>query len=247
MTTVMVVGLPGSGCSTLTAALRTRGLAAQEVALGAGQWLARAEDQPSVRPDIELDAGRRQDSDGAGFAGMGVDAVIVAASARDGINDELAATWEGLAENYIPRILVWTFSDVGRADDDDMRAIAERVLGEPTTAVALPLADDSDDFAGVLDLRDWQISDAAGVREADAEHRDAAASLRDELIDAVLTIVDDESALAQRMSGMEPSARRLRSLVAQAFRSGQFVPSMAVKATEPMVGIDVLADVLRSM
>jgi len=37
----------------------------------------------------------------------------------------------------------------------------------------------------------------------------------------------------------------LRALVAQAFRSGQFVPSMAVKATEPMIGIEVLADVLR--
>ena len=242
---VLVLGLPGSGCSSLTAALRAYGLDAHESALGAQQWPTSAPSQLDSDPVSTRDDAANQESEWPAHMRSHVDAVVVAASARDGINDELASTWEALAENYIPRILVWTFSDVGRADDDDMRAIAERVLGEPTTAVALPLADDLDDFAGVLDLRDWQISDAGGVRDADAEHRDAAANLRDELIDAVLTVVDDESAVAQRMSGMEPNATRLRALVAQAFRSGQFVPSMAVKATEPMIGIEVLADVLR--
>lgn len=218
----LVFGLPASGRTSLVAALKAVGVDARE---------ASADDLAS-RSEAAADAP--------------MPCVVVTASARDGISGELADMWEAVAERYQPRVLVWTFSDVGRADDDDMRAIAERVLGEPSTAVALPLADDDDEFAGALDLRDWTITDAAGQRPADAEHREAAASLRDELIDAVLTVVDDEAALGQRMAGMEPSPARLRALVGQALRSGQFVPSMSIKATGAAIGVGLLADLLRS-
>ena len=222
MVNALVLGLPGSGRTSVVAALRAAGVDARE----------------ADADDLTLT--------GDGAAAEPLPCVVVTASALDGISGELADMWEAVAERYQPRVLLWTFSDIGRADDDDMRAIAERVLGEPSTAVALPLADDDEEFAGVLDLRDWTITDAAGQRPADAEHREAAASLRDELIDAVLTVVDDEAALGQRMSGMEPGPARLRALVGQALRSGQFVPSMSIRATDPAIGIDVLADILRS-
>ena len=216
------MGLAGSGCTTLAAALNEAGLSAQELAIDS----VTASDSPDIPQHC---------------------VVVVTASARDGISDILARAWEQLAELYVPRVLVWTFADVGRADDDDMRAIAERVLGEPTTAVALPLADDDEELAGVLDLRDWTIVDAQGRRAAETEHREAAASLRDELIDAVLTVTDDEAALNQRVSGMEPNPARLRTLVSHAIASGQFIASMTVKADSPRVGIEVLADLLRDV
>lgn len=243
---VLVTGLPGSGRSTLTAALRAAGIEAREAELDAAILAQTEPELGSAQISPQLTVEQFSGLQPTQQAMAPTEVVVVAASARDGISEQLANTWEVLAENYVPRILVWTFSDIGRADDDDMRAIAERVLGEPTTAVALPLADDSDEFAGVLDLRDWRIRDTAGERDADFEHREAAANLREELIDAVLTVTDDESALAQRISGMEPNASRLRNLVAQALSSGQFVPSMAIKATEPAVGIEVLCDVILS-
>lgn len=165
--------------------------------------------------------------------------VVFTVSARDGLPNSAADSWELLAESFTPRILVWTFADVGRADDDDMRAIAERILGEPTFAIALPLADDNDDFAGVLDLRDFAIHDGSGIRAADNEHRDLAQSLADELMDAALTAVDDSAALETRRLGLHLSASRVSTLITDAIKSGQLVVSMPVKAVGETVSESV--------
>jgi len=175
--------------------------------------------------------------------------VVFTVSARDGLPNSAADAWELLAESFTPRMLVWTFADVGRADDDDMRAIAERVLGEPTFAIALPLADDNDDFAGVLDLRDFVIHDSTGTRAADNQHRDLAQSLADELMDAALTAVDDSAAMETRRSGMHLSASRVSTLISDAIKSGQLVVSMPVNAVgetaADTVGVSLLASILR--
>jgi hypothetical protein len=78
---------------------------------------------------------------------------------------------------------------LGRADDDDMRAIASELLGEPTTAdgtATWPMTTRNL-------LACWTCETAAsqwtrpGRREADAEPPGMRqSSLRDELIDAVL-------------------------------------------------------------
>ena len=254
MSSVQVYGQPGSGRTSLANALREFGIDAHECEFPA---LAFREADPGIA-DLgavdEGDSGEGAFGDGAAPAVSPAEVdslVVLAASARDGIDAPLADWWEELAESFTPRLLVWTFTDVGRADDDDMRAITERILGEPNYAVALPLADDDDEFAGVLDLRDASIHEAGSagstVRPADAEHESIAAPLLDELIDAVLANSDDESALASRMAGMSLSPQRLRQLLAAAMAGGTVVVSMPVRAVAPLIGVDVLADVIAAV
>ncbi|NDB19057.1 MAG: hypothetical protein EB027_07360, partial [Actinobacteria bacterium] len=64
--------------------------------------------------------------------------------------------------------------------------------------------------------------------------------------DAVLANTDDESALAGRMAGMSLSPQRLRTLLSDAIAAGTVVVSMPVRAVSPMIGVDVLADVIAS-
>jgi len=245
VSSVRVYGQPGSGRTALAAALRQAGIDARECELPT----LSSESGPDA-PEGSFDDATRTVAGEGDARQPGPTVVVLAASARDGVGVELGAWWEELAESFTPRVLVWTFTDVGRADDDDMRAITERLLGEPNYAVALPLADDDDEFAGVLDLRDASIheSSAGGtvVRSADAEHETIAAPLLDELIDAVLANTDDESALAGRMAGMSLSPQRLRTLLSDAIAAGTVVVSMPVRAVSPMIGVDVLADVIAS-
>lgn len=244
MRSVQVFGQAGSGRSSLAFALSAAGVEAVEY-----DFPATAIDPA---PGAGFDATRTPEEFGEDFAADDLNnsaLVVLAVSARDGLETGVASWWEELAESFTPRLLVWTFTDVGRADDDDLRAITERVLGEPNYAVALPLADDEDEFAGVLDLRDATIHEVSGdgvsVRAADSEHEAIAAPLRDELIDAVLANTDDEVALTSRMAGMSLSPQRLTQLLSDAIAAGTVVVSLPVRAVAPTIGVDVLADVIQ--
>jgi elongation factor G len=182
-----------------------------------------------------------------------MDVFILVASAQQGLDGAMGEAWERAAERGIPRILAITHLDVGRVDDDEMRLIAERVLGEEALALTLPLADDEEEMAGTLMLTTMIIHDeVAGIsREADSEHRDIAGATRDKLVEAVLSNTEDEALLAQALIGLEPSPTRLDEEVHVLLAKGIVAVSFPVVTVpnghRPPVGIRDLASTLQRL
>jgi elongation factor G len=181
---------------------------------------------------------------------LDMDILLLVASAQLGLDGAMGDVWERAAERAIPRIMAITHLDVGRVDDDEMRLIAERVLGEEALALTLPLADDDEEMAGTLMLTTMIIHDeVAGIsREADAEHRDIAGATRDKLVEAVLANTEDEALLAQALIGLEPSPSRLDEevhvLLAKGIMAGSFPVVTVPNGHRPPVGIRDLARTL---
>jgi elongation factor G len=178
------------------------------------------------------------------------DVLVLVASAQQGLDGASGEAWERAAEMTIPRIMAITHLDVGRVDDDEMRLIAERVLGEEVLALNLPLADDDEEMAGTLMLTTMLIQDevAGVIREADAEHREIAGATRDKLVEAVLSNTDDEVLLSQGLLGMEPSPARLDEEVHALFSRGVLALSFPMvtvpNGDRPPVGVRDLANTL---
>jgi elongation factor G len=178
------------------------------------------------------------------------DAVLLIASAAQGLDDTAVDAWERAAEMAIPRILVITHLDVGRVDDDEMRLIAQRILGEEIVPLVLPLADDDEELGGTLTLTTMLIRDEVSglLREADSEHRDIAGPTRDRLVETVAANTEDLGLVQQFMLGLEPSPERLDAEVHALAAAGAIALAMPVAAAptegRPAVGVRELADVL---
>lgn len=221
-TTVVVLGAVGSGRHTLVAAL--------EPLVDGAQW----------------------SHDATRLSGSTADCVlVVTASALQGMDGSVAEAWERAAESAVPRILVITHLDVGRVDDDEMRLIAERILGEDLLPLHLPLADDDEEIAGLLTLTTMVIHDEANglVREADAEHREIAGPARDRLLEAVVANTAEESLVANALLGLDPSPERLDAEFHELVSAGVLAVAVPVVAApldgRPVVGVEALAALLR--
>lgn len=175
------------------------------------------------------------------------DALLLVASAAQGVDGSAAAAWEHAAEQSLPRLMAMTHLDVGRVDDDEMRLIAERVLGEELLPLTLPLADDDEELAGTLTLTTMVIRDehAGLVRDADAEHREIAGAARERLVEAVLANTANETLVSSALLGIEPSPERLDAELMSLARQGVLALALPVVATpidgRPAVGLNELA------
>ena len=176
------------------------------------------------------------------------DACILVASAEQGFSPAITDAWHRCAEDFIPRICVWTHIDSGRADDDEMRAMAERVLEEDVFPLALPICGDDDEFVAVLDLPAQQIHLAhEPARPADAEHVSLSAPMRDELMEAAAATTDDSRIIEQLNLGLTIDGDRAWDLITAAVRSGQLAVAVPTRPIEPHIGITVLQRLLSQL
>lgn len=178
------------------------------------------------------------------------DLLIMVASAAQGIDVAAADMWERAAEQGAARLLVISQLDIGRTDDDEMRLIAERILGEELLPYTLPLADDDEEFAGTLTLSTMMIRDehAGTTRPADDEHVAIAADTRERLIEAVLANTDNDLLVRNAMLGLSMSPEALDEELLTLVRAGAIALSLPVIAVSvdgrPTVGVHELRDVL---
>lgn len=167
---------------------------------------------------------------------------VLVASAEQGISPAPLAAWLACAEEFVPRVCVWTHIDSGRADDDEMRAIAERMLDEDVLPLALPIADDDEEFVAVLDLpgQKLHVGDSAAAQPADPEHISLSGDLRDELLAAAAATADDDLAIEQMQLHLLLDEQRAWALAVAAVATGQLALAVPVDAAH-MVGTRILA------
>lgn len=181
------------------------------------------------------------------------DVLILVASAAQGVDSSAAHMWEVAAEFGCPRLLVISQLDIGRTDDDEMRLIAERVLGEDVLPFTLPLADDEEELAGTLTLTTMVIRDelAGTTRPADDEHVSIAADTRERLVEAVLANTENEALVRNAMLGLSMAPEQLEQELFQLVSGGVISLSLPVIPVQvsgrPTVGISELKALLAQL
>lgn len=169
-------------------------------------------------------------------------AVLLVLSPAQGVDARTLALWHDAERAELPRLVVLTQLDRPGADADEAVAVCRRVLGETVLPLQLPLHDDDGAVAGLLDLLALEVSEPAGHRPAEPEHRSLVAGLRDELLEAVLTGSEDDDAFDLLTSGDVPPEVLARELPAAVAR-GDLQP-VAVAVPPRGVGVADLLDLL---
>lgn len=169
-------------------------------------------------------------------------AVLLVLSPAQGVDARTVALWHDAEHAELPRLVVLTQLDRPGVDADEAVAVCRRVLGETVLPLQLPLHDDDGAVAGLLDLLTLEVSEPAGHRPAEPEHRSLVAGLRDELLEAVLTGSEDDDAFDLLTAGDVPPEVVARELPAAVAR-GDLQP-IAVAVPARGVGVPDLLDLL---
>jgi elongation factor G len=265
---VAVVGPAGAGKTTLVEALLARAGAIPrpgrvedgtttcdtepvEVRTGRSVTLAVAQLEHGGHKLNLLDTPGTPDLVGELRAGLrAADAALFVVSAAGGVDAVTAQLWEECDAVGMPRAVVVTQLDRPRADFDEAVAVCQRVLGEPSGDIVVPLHlpvhDDDGAVAGVVDLLTQRISDSSSgervVRDADPEHLPLLTTARDELIEAVIAESEDEGLMEAYLAGevdVDVLVRDLETAVAR----GHLHPALAVVAPAD-IGTSELLDLL---
>jgi elongation factor G len=175
------------------------------------------------------------------------DAVLFVVSAVGGLDAVTAQLWQECAAVGVPRAVVVTQLDRPRADFDEAVALCQRVLDEAVLPVHLPMHDDDGGVAGLISLLDEAVADSSSgervERPADPEHVALIASLRAELIEAVIGESEDETLLDRYLAGEQLDPQVLRADLATAVGRGHFHPALAAAPLQG-VGLVELLDLL---
>ena len=175
------------------------------------------------------------------------DGVLFVVSAAGGLDAVTAQLWSECAAVGIPRTVVITQLDRPRADFDDTVALCQRVLDEAVLPLHLPMHDDDGAVAGLIDLLHQQVVDHSSgervERPADPEHVQLIASLRAELVEAVIGESEDETLLDRYLEGEELDPAVLVADLHTAVARGHFHPALAC-APLAGVGVQELLDLL---
>lgn len=222
--TVWVCGINGSGVRSVAVALSALTFADSTARASIEPIIVRSSTAPEELPDL----------------------CILVASAEQGISPDVLPTWHRCAEEFIPRICVWTHIDTGRTDDDEMRLIAERMLEEDVFALSLPVSGDDEELVGVLDLPGQHVHVVGDPlpRSPDVEHVSLSADARDQLIEAAAATIGDDNTISQLALGLTPDAKRAWELVSAAVASGQLSVAIPTRPVNDQVGMGVLEELI---
>ncbi|MCB0916539.1 MAG: hypothetical protein H6525_06190 [Actinobacteria bacterium] len=183
---------------------------------------------------------------GAATAALAADVLLVVVGADLGIDPTTAKIWQIAADAGVPRAVAVTALGDGRADIEDIAAIAGRMFGDECVLWRLPVFDDDGELAGSLDL-------ARGVLRVDGKdipssraHRRVSVGARLRLLEALSGVIDDPDTAQRALSIAadasdddpdsdlpiwgEPDVWDVSRHGVDAFRSGELAP--VLPATE---------------
>jgi hypothetical protein len=115
--------------------------------------------------------------------------VIILASTKNGVDQEIISNWQSFREGYVPVIVVVLDFEQGEVDFEDMSAILGKML-EPVVTPYLVLHADDGKAVGLINLESLQVTDYSTEdrleRESDPEHRELVKEFAEELKDALI-------------------------------------------------------------
>jgi hypothetical protein len=118
------------------------------------------------------------------FPDAAAEVVVIIASAKDGISQNLINDWASFRERYIPVIVLILDFETGEVDFEDMSAIVGKML-EPVVTPYLVLHADNGDPTALINLEDLKISNYSDnqrvQQDSDPEHQELVADFADEL------------------------------------------------------------------
>jgi elongation factor G len=179
------------------------------------------------------------------------DAALFVVSAVDGVDDATAALWEECAAVGMPRAVAITRLDHPRADYDGTLEDCQTAFGENVMPIYQPmLGDDGQSVAGLIGLVTLRVLDYSEgypprTREAEPEHLDPIAEVRDQLIEGIIAESEDETLMDRYLGGERIGPDVLIPDLEKAVARGHFYPVIPVCAGTG-VGLDALLDGLVS-
>jgi len=117
------------------------------------------------------------------FPDAAAEVVVIIASAKDGISQNLINDWASFRERYIPVIVLILDFETGEVDFEDMSAIVGKML-EPVVTPYLVLHADNGDPTALINLEDLKISNYSDnqrvQQDSDPEHQELVADFAEE-------------------------------------------------------------------
>ncbi len=176
------------------------------------------------------------------------DCALFVVSATDGIDGVTRLLWEECAAVSMPRAVVVTKVDHGRADFATVLAECQGAFGEGVLPLYLPVpGPDGTGVSGLIGLLSETFYDyssgkreASAVSEADAELMGPA---RDSLIEGIITESEDETLMERYLSGETVPVDVLISDLETAVARGSFYPVLAAAATHG-IGLAELLEIV---
>jgi hypothetical protein len=163
------------------------------------------------------------------------DALIAVIDGDVGLHPAVVQAWQVAHDHSLPRLVAAVRTASGRADFDEITAMARRSLDQDLAVRFLPLYDDDGvHYAGVLDVLRGTVTVDGSTVAADPEHLAATADLHDEVAEVLAhAAAADEVAQAHR-AGLPVALAALEA----AWLAGE-VP--IVVATDGGLGRDLIA------
>jgi len=261
---VLIVGHGGAGKTSLTEALLH--------ATGATNRVGRVEDGTTVT-DFEPEETRKQISvslavapvehdgykinllDAPGYADFigdvraalpAADAVLFVVSAVEGVETQTEVVWTMAEELELPRAFFINKLDRDRASFARALDGIQQAFGKSCPPLYLPIGEEHG-FGGLVGLLSGRAfihdGDRRGEGDVPAELQDAASSLREQLIEAIIQESEDEALMDRYLGGEQITPTDLIPDLEQAVTAGRLFPVLAGAATRN-VGTAELLEVL---
>ena len=160
------------------------------------------------------------------------DCALFVVAATDGIDGVTRLLWDECAAVGMPRAVVITKIDHGRADYSTVLAECQGAFGEGVLPLYLPVSG-AGGLSGLIGLLSETLYDySSGTRSASAvtEASDDAQLARDALIEGIITESEDESLMERYLSGETVATDVLIDDLETAVARGSFYPVLAVSS-----------------
>jgi len=176
------------------------------------------------------------------------DCALFVASATDGIDGVTRLLWDECAAVGMPRAVVITKIDHGRADFETVLTECQAAFGEGVLPLYLPVPSSAGSIGGLIGLLTESLYDySTGSRGAKKVTRasDTArmATARDSLIEGIITESEDETLMERYLSGETVPTSVLIEDLEKAVARGSFYPVLAV-ASPLGIGLAELLEVI---
>jgi elongation factor G len=164
------------------------------------------------------------------------DCALFVVAATDGIDGVTRLLWDECAAVGMPRAVVITKIDHGRADFETVLAECQGAFGEGVLPLYLPVPGaGGSGVSGLIGLLSETLYDySSGTRAASAVTADAdlerMALARDSLIEGIITESEDETLMERYLSGETVPTEVLISDLETAVAHGSFYPVLAVSS-----------------